>query len=131
MRSFLCISKTIYRKVNAHFTKMFTRRSLFEHDNSFLDRFFLMGVSHICICFYFNCIGLEEVMRTSRDYLELFQVWRDWRDITGAPTRNDYREYVMLSNDVAMANGEEQNKYYCIIFYDSYFRGITEFLTLR
>ncbi|KAJ8035990.1 Angiotensin-converting enzyme [Holothuria leucospilota] len=81
------------------------------------------STSQVCLERTGECLnispGLEEVMRTSRDYFELFQVWRDWRDIAGAPTRNDYREYVILSNDVAMANDQPDKGAYWRSWYET------------
>ncbi|GJQ76300.1 hypothetical protein Trydic_g14, partial [Trypoxylus dichotomus] len=48
---------------------------------------------------------IEAVIATSTDYDELEYVWKSWRDASGAKIRENYKEYVRLSQEVAEANG--------------------------
>ncbi|GJQ76247.1 hypothetical protein Trydic_g20308, partial [Trypoxylus dichotomus] len=47
---------------------------------------------------------IEAIIATSTDYDELEYVWKSWRDASGAKIRENYREYVELSQEVAEAN---------------------------
>lgn len=54
----------------------------------------------------FTVTDAEKVMAESRDYEELKYVWSQWRDASGAKMRNNYKNYVTLSNQAAEANGK-------------------------
>ncbi|XP_072177209.1 angiotensin-converting enzyme-like [Diadema setosum] len=60
-----------------------------------------------------NCRGLnpdlQRVMKRSKNKQELTDTWKGWRDAAGAPNRDDYRQYVDLSNQVAKENGFRDN----------------------
>ena len=47
---------------------------------------------------------LEEIMGSSRDYSTLYEVWTGWRDVAAAPARENYTEYIRLSNLAANAS---------------------------
>ena len=49
---------------------------------------------------------LVRVMATSRDPEELRYAWRAWRDAAGRPLRQQFAQYVRLSNEAARINGE-------------------------
>jgi len=45
------------------------------------------------------CIAdLTQIMTSSRNYAELLEAWKGWRDVTGPRMRNDYAKFVELSN---------------------------------
>lgn len=44
-------------------------------------------------------------MEKSDDYDELLYVWLAWRNATGVKIKEDYKDYVTLSNEAAKANG--------------------------
>ena len=52
--------------------------------------------------------GLEEVISkpTEHTYDELSYVWEGWRNATGRVMRDQFKEYVDISNEVARANGK-------------------------
>ncbi|XP_013379232.1 angiotensin-converting enzyme [Lingula anatina] len=56
-----------------------------------------------------SCLPLEpdlvNLMMTSRDYDELLWAWKSWRDVTGPPIRDLYREFVVFQNKAAKENG--------------------------
>ncbi|XP_071826024.1 angiotensin-converting enzyme-like [Apostichopus japonicus] len=81
------------------------------------------STSKVCLETTGECLnidpGLENFMKTNRDYFELYKVWSDWRDVAAAPARNDYREYVQLSNLVAEANDQPDKGAYWRSWYES------------
>lgn len=50
--------------------------------------------------------GLTRIMATSRDYDELLWAWQGWRDAVGPSAKEDYKLYVELKNEAAMANDQ-------------------------
>ncbi|KAG8232128.1 hypothetical protein J437_LFUL012137 [Ladona fulva] len=48
---------------------------------------------------------LKKILASSQDYDELLYVWKGWRDASGAKMRQDYEEYIRLSNKAATLNG--------------------------
>ena len=52
------------------------------------------------------CSDLTEIMATSRDYNQLREVWKKWRDVSGTPTKEDFKKYVELENKAAVLNGK-------------------------
>ena len=48
-------------------------------------------------------------MEKSTNYDELTYVWKAWRDASGAKIRNQYKQYVKLSNEAAKANSKQLN----------------------
>lgn len=48
---------------------------------------------------------LERIMVTSRDYGELEHVWKMWRNASGRPIRDHYKQFVSLANKAARLNG--------------------------
>lgn len=44
-------------------------------------------------------------MRTSRDYDELLWAWKGWRDATGPFMKDNYAEFVSLSNEAVRKLG--------------------------
>ncbi|XP_064597980.1 angiotensin-converting enzyme-like [Liolophura sinensis] len=49
--------------------------------------------------------GLTRLMATSREYDELLNAWKGWRDASGKKMRKTYEEFVSLSNEAIKANG--------------------------
>lgn len=45
-------------------------------------------------------------MATSRDYNELKYAWKGWYEAAGRPIKNDYKDFVELSNIASMADGD-------------------------
>jgi len=58
---------------------------------------------------YDGCVPLDpdltELFATSDDYNLLRDAWMKWRDASGAPLREDYKQYVELENKAAVLNG--------------------------
>ncbi|XP_054851332.1 angiotensin-converting enzyme [Eublepharis macularius] len=52
---------------------------------------------------------LTDIMAESRDYDELRNTWKDWRDVSGKKIRDQYKRYVILSNKAARLNGHADN----------------------
>ena len=52
--------------------------------------------------------GLTEIISkpTEHTYEELSYVWEGWRNASGRVMKDDFKEYVGISNEVAKANGE-------------------------
>jgi peptidyl-dipeptidase A len=50
-------------------------------------------------------LEIEEIISTSRNAEELAYTWTAWRDASGRPIREMYKEYIALSNKAAEANG--------------------------
>ena len=44
-------------------------------------------------------------MATSRDYDELLRAWQGWRDVSGKLMKDDYVEFVTLSNEAINMSG--------------------------
>ena len=44
-------------------------------------------------------------MRYSRNYYELYRVWKGWRDAVGKPAKDEYARKVEILNEIAEANG--------------------------
>ncbi|XP_014676342.1 PREDICTED: angiotensin-converting enzyme-like, partial [Priapulus caudatus] len=49
---------------------------------------------------------ITRIMATSRDYDELLHYWRGWHDTVGSPMKQEYIEYVKLSNKAAIMNSK-------------------------
>ncbi|XP_070546706.1 angiotensin-converting enzyme-like isoform X2 [Ptychodera flava] len=49
--------------------------------------------------------GIPQMFATSRNYNELTQLWTQWHNMAGQPIREQYSEFVQLSNMAARANG--------------------------
>lgn len=47
---------------------------------------------------------ITEIMATSTDYDELKYTWEQWHNKSGALMRNDYKQYVEISNEAATLN---------------------------
>ena len=43
--------------------------------------------------------GLTHIMETSRDYDELLEAWKGWRDVTGPHMKQNFTDYVNLKNE--------------------------------
>ncbi|CAI5789816.1 angiotensin-converting enzyme [Podarcis lilfordi] len=52
---------------------------------------------------------LTDIMAHSRDYNELLNAWKGWRDVSGKKIRTMYQKYVELSNTAAILNGHSDN----------------------
>lgn len=52
------------------------------------------------------CLELTDIMAQSRDYNELRNAWKEWRDVSGKKIRTQYKRYVSLSNKAARLNGK-------------------------
>ncbi|XP_060637297.2 angiotensin-converting enzyme isoform X1 [Anolis sagrei] len=52
---------------------------------------------------------LTNTMANSRDYDELLEAWKGWRDVSGKKIRTPYKRYVQLSNKAARLNGHADN----------------------
>ncbi|XP_013394530.1 angiotensin-converting enzyme-like [Lingula anatina] len=63
--------------------------------------------------------GLTRLMATSRNYSELLDAWKGWRDATGRKIRDDYKEFVSLSNEAAVENGYRDTGDYWRSWYDT------------
>ena len=65
--------------------------------------------------------GLEEIISkpTKHTYEELSYVWEGWRNATGRVMKDDFKEYVGISNEVAEANGKCLTLLYIIIIWYS------------
>lgn len=80
---------------------------------NFQNTFFFLNLSALLVReelqnIYHNCLfvtEIEEVLSTSTDYDELEYIWSSWRNATGAKLRNDYKQYIDLSNEAARLNG--------------------------
>jgi len=57
----------------------------------------------------FDNTDIESIISTSRNSAELAYVWKAWRDASGAPIKELYKEYIALSNKAAIANGNRQS----------------------
>ncbi|KAL4228517.1 hypothetical protein ACF0H5_011565 [Mactra antiquata] len=57
-----------------------------------------------------NCLPLDpdltDLITNSRDYEELKDAWKGWRDASGAQMRSLYQEYVQLMNQAIKAEGK-------------------------
>ena len=60
--------------------------------------------------------GLKEIIGkpTKHTYEELSYVWEGWRNATGKVMKDDFKEYVGISNEVAEANGKSLSLLYII-----------------
>ncbi|XP_067687134.1 uncharacterized protein [Haliotis asinina] len=63
--------------------------------------------------------GLTRLMATSRDYWELTNAWRGWREQTGNKMKDLYAEFVVLSNEAIRANGYNDTGAYWRSWYES------------
>lgn len=65
-----------------------------------------------------DCMALEpdltNIMTNSRNYDELRNAWKGWRDVSGAKMRQQYTEWVALMNKAIKAGGkyEDMGDYY-------------------
>ncbi|XP_041371248.1 angiotensin-converting enzyme-like isoform X2 [Gigantopelta aegis] len=70
-----------------------------------------------------ECLPLEpdlvRLMATSRDYDELLKVWRGWRDVSGKLMKDDYAEFVTLSNEAINMSGYRDTGEYWKSLYES------------
>ncbi|XP_033759589.1 uncharacterized protein LOC117341835 [Pecten maximus] len=71
-----------------------------------------------------NCLTLEpdltRVLANSRDYLELLQAWKGWRDATGRKMKDGFEQFVNLSNHAIRSLGDFDNYAdYWLSWYDS------------
>lgn len=48
---------------------------------------------------------ISDRMAESRDYEELKYYWKSWHDNSGKKMREDYKSYIQLLNNAALANG--------------------------
>ncbi|XP_041468678.1 angiotensin-converting enzyme-like [Lytechinus variegatus] len=69
-----------------------------------------------------KCYSLEpdltRIMATSHDYYELYWAWNAWRAEVGAPAREDYKRYVELKNQAAIANDKPDAGAYWRSYYE-------------
>ncbi|CAL4058602.1 unnamed protein product [Meganyctiphanes norvegica] len=72
---------------------------------------------------------IEEIMFASTDYEELTHVWESWREVTGKIMRDDYTEFVQLSNKAAQLDGFTDAGLYWLNGYTVTDREATEFST--
>ncbi|XP_014771274.1 angiotensin-converting enzyme isoform X1 [Octopus bimaculoides] len=54
--------------------------------------------------------GLTSIMAKSRDYMELQNVWKSWRDVSGKVIRKDFIDWIKLSNE-AIKDGKSISGY--------------------
>ncbi|XP_021364008.1 angiotensin-converting enzyme-like [Mizuhopecten yessoensis] len=71
-----------------------------------------------------NCLALEpdltRLLANSKDYNELLQAWKGWRDVTGKKMREEYEQFVNLSNHAIRSIGDFDNyAEYWLSLYDS------------
>ncbi|XP_060560750.1 angiotensin-converting enzyme-like [Ruditapes philippinarum] len=50
--------------------------------------------------------GLTDIITNSRDYDELLEAWKGWRDVSGAKMKDKYAEFVQLMNKAIKAGGK-------------------------
>jgi peptidyl-dipeptidase A len=50
-------------------------------------------------------LGLTDIITNSRDYDELLEAWKGWRDVSGAKMKDKYAEFVQLMNKAIKAGG--------------------------
>uniref|UniRef100_T1E6J3 Angiotensin-converting enzyme n=1 Tax=Crotalus horridus TaxID=35024 RepID=T1E6J3_CROHD len=62
---------------------------------------------------------LTDTMAKSRDYDELLNTWKGWRDASGKKIRGHYERYVHLSNKAAKLNGHADNGAYWRSLYET------------
>lgn len=57
--------------------------------------------------------GLTEIIGspTEHTYEELAYVWEGWRNATGRVMKEKFKEYIVIENEVAKANGKNNLKY--------------------
>ncbi|XP_067685542.1 uncharacterized protein [Haliotis asinina] len=63
--------------------------------------------------------GLTRLMASSRNYSELQEAWRKWRDITGKTMKTMYQEFASLSNEGVQALGYADTGEYWRSWYES------------
>lgn len=70
-----------------------------------------------------KCVGLEpeleSILAKSSDYDELTRVWKGWRDATGKKMKNNYAEFVKLSNAAIRELGYEDTGAYWRSVYET------------
>lgn len=49
---------------------------------------------------------MEMEMGTNQDYSQLLYYWENWREKSGRQMIGDFKEYVILMNEAAEANGK-------------------------
>ncbi|XP_026535627.1 angiotensin-converting enzyme [Notechis scutatus] len=62
---------------------------------------------------------LTDTMAKSRDYDELLNTWKDWRDASGKKIRRLYERYVQLSNTAVRLNGHADKGAYWRSLYET------------
>uniref|UniRef100_A0A8C6VKL6 Angiotensin-converting enzyme n=1 Tax=Naja naja TaxID=35670 RepID=A0A8C6VKL6_NAJNA len=62
---------------------------------------------------------LTDTMAKSRDYDELLNIWKDWRDASGKKIRRHYERYVQLSNTAVRLNGHADKGAYWRSLYET------------
>lgn len=50
---------------------------------------------------------IDNLMASSRDFEELKWTWNEWHENSGKLMRSDYKEYILLMNKAANANGKK------------------------
>ena len=51
-------------------------------------------------------------MASSRDYDELQYAWKGWFEAAGRPIKDEYEEFVELSNKARVSDGKVKFKYF-------------------
>ena len=64
-------------------------------------------VTHLVLAI--SRLDLTRELATGRDYDRLQFIWDGWRASVGPQLRSLYQEFVELSNEAAVANGEENH----------------------
>ncbi|XP_060075065.1 uncharacterized protein LOC132554771 [Ylistrum balloti] len=90
--------------------------------NSEIERLYSTG--KVCFKSSNNCLALEpgltRLLANSRDYSELLQAWKGWRDVTGRKMKDKYVKFVNLSNEAIKSLGDfENNADYWLSWYES------------
>ena len=59
--------------------------------------------------FWLPLLEITEIMSKSRDFDELKHVWTKWHEQSGGKMRQQYQQFVELSNEAARLNSKLMN----------------------
>jgi len=59
----------------------------------------------ICGLIFFNVSGITQILTHSRNYTELREAWVKWRDVSGKLMKQDYEQFVNISNKAVQQLG--------------------------
>ena len=70
-----------------------------------IDFWMILALFYINLIFFEIVTDLTAIMANSRNYEDLKYAWKGWHESAGRPVKDDYEEFVILSNRAREPDG--------------------------